>query len=211
MVQRLSRSVHACPCLPRCAMLTVEEAIPHMPIPDQGTAMMTSDWQACLRDMAKREQARTAQEVVDAQVKIITATFDKAVAYTNIMIAAGYAGYFGLWQFTKDLLSRQQALWSALLVLVSLVSFILFEVAQMIVITRSVQRKIQLSQQPDMTGNPEGILQRLHNVESAQQGTTSTIMRFWMPSVLVSIGTALIGAGILAWAFVSGLLNSGQQ
>lgn len=153
--------------------------------------MMTSDLQTCVQDMAKREQARTAQEVVDTQVKIITATFDKSVAYTNIMIAAGYAGYFGLWQFTKDLLSKQQALWSALLVLVSLVSFILFEVAQMIMIPRSIQKKVQLFGQPDVIGNPEDLLQRLRKVESAQQRATSTLMRFRMPSVLASIGTAL--------------------
>ena len=153
--------------------------------------MMTSDLQACVRDMAKREQARTAEDVVGTQGKTITATFDKSAAYKYIMIVAWYAGYFGLWQLTKDMLSRQQALWPAQTVLVSLVSFILFEVAQMIMITRSIQKKVQLFGQPDVIGNPEDLLQRLRKVESAQQRATSTLMRFRMPSVLASIGTAL--------------------
>ncbi|WP_157071790.1 hypothetical protein [Steroidobacter denitrificans] len=42
--------------------------------------------------------------------------------YTAVIIFGGYAGFFAIWQMTKEYLSKDQALWSALLIMLSLLS-----------------------------------------------------------------------------------------
>lgn len=94
-----------------------------------------------VQESINRDQALIAAEISDTQLKIVTATFEKSTAYTNLMLLRGYAGFFGLWQLAKKFLSKQQVvLWATLLVLISLGSFIVFEVAKMIVITNLIQK-----------------------------------------------------------------------
>lgn len=77
---------------------------------------------------AKKERERVATEIIEAQTKVVTASCNSAAAYTNLIMLGGYAGYFGLWQLTREHLSKTQALWVALLILISLLTFIAFEV-----------------------------------------------------------------------------------
>src|SRR5258708_28488103 len=74
------------------------------------------------------ETRRIIDSVVDIQIRIIAGAYEKANAYTNLIIVAGYAGLFAVWQFTKDNLSRKQTLISALLIIVSLAIFVIFEI-----------------------------------------------------------------------------------
>src|SRR5438034_479873 len=74
------------------------------------------------------ETKRQIDLVVDTQIRIIAGSYDKANAYTNLIILAGYAGLFALWQFTKDNLGRTQVLVSGLLFLISITIFVVFEI-----------------------------------------------------------------------------------
>ncbi|EJC6960356.1 hypothetical protein MX910_004386 [Vibrio vulnificus] len=71
-----------------------------------------------------------ANALVEAQIKILTASYDKMAAYTNLVVVAGYATFFGLWNLTKDILSPDQKLWSALLIAISASVFVIFEVTK---------------------------------------------------------------------------------
>ena len=55
----------------------------------------------------------------------------KAQHYNNFILVSGYAGYFGLWQITKEFLIKELVLFSSLLVLVSLTIFIVWEIVKM--------------------------------------------------------------------------------
>src|SRR5207237_2098179 len=74
------------------------------------------------------ETRRNIDLAVDIQIRIIAGAYEKAVAYTNLIIVAGYAGLFALWQITKDNLSRRQVLISAFLIISSITIFVLFEI-----------------------------------------------------------------------------------
>ena len=109
--------------------------------------------------IAKQEQAKLAAQIGEAQEKLLTTSFDKAATYTTVIIFGGYAGFFALWQLSKDYLSKEQALWSALLILISLLSFVLFEVAKMILVTKSVFGKLAPLKNPAIKNNPQLLLQ----------------------------------------------------
>jgi hypothetical protein len=165
-----------------------------------------SNLQEALQAAAKREEERVAAEILDTQIKIVTATFNQAAAYTNLILLGGYAGFFGLWQLTKDYLSRDQALWSALLVLISLLFFILFEVIKMVLITKVTLKKARVLQSPGAMSTPTRALASLKDLESSFEHSMGPFMRFWGATVFICLVTAITAAGILAYAFVSGLV-----
>ena len=58
--------------------------------------------------------------------------FEYAKSYTNIVVALGYAGFFAVWNLTKEQLSDLIINISATLISISLLSFIIWEVGVMI-------------------------------------------------------------------------------
>lgn len=110
---------------------------------------MTHNMQQLIEAAAKREQERVASELADAQLRVVTATFSQGAAYTNLITLGAYAGFFGLWQLTEKYISKPPALWAALLMLVSLAIFILFEVYKMSLVSRQSYEKAKLLNSPE--------------------------------------------------------------
>jgi hypothetical protein len=158
-----------------------------------------------LRRAAEEDQRRNADRIAEAQQKLLTTSFDKAAVYTTVIIFGGYAGFFALWQLTKDYLSKDQALWSALLILVSMLAFILFEVFKMIVVTRAVFSKANVLRNPANRHNPLVLLRVLDEMEQAQSAKLGPFLVVWSITVMLAAGGALAGAGVLGYAFVRGL------
>ena len=170
-----------------------------------GTIVQPSNLPELLQAFAKQQQEQMAEKLAEAQQKLVTIAYDKAATYTTVIIFGGYAGFFALWQLTKDFLSKPQALWSALLILISLLSFILFEVVKMILVTKTTLNRIAVLKSPEIKSDPNKLLQALRDLETVQSSRTGGFIVLW--SVVVAICTvgALGGAGILIYAFITGL------
>lgn len=153
------------------------------------------------------EQTRVAAQIQEAQERLIAVSYDKAATYTTVIIFGGYAAVFGLWQLTRDYLSKPQALWAALLVLVSLTSFVLFEVGKMVLVTRNIIAKTRVLGAPHVQGNPHRLLKSLKDIEATQQAVTLPFVIAWAIAVGVCVTGALGAAGILGYAFVTGLME----
>jgi hypothetical protein len=169
--------------------------------------MTTGKLQQQIEAAAKREQARVASDLADAQIRVVTAAFSQGAAYTNLITLGAYAGFFGLWQLTENYISKQQALWAALLILVSLCVFIMFEVYKMTFFSRQFFARAQLLNSPEARSNPNVLLQKLSELELLQQGQAAFSMRVWMVALATTVGFGVVAAGILAYAFVTGLLQ----
>ena len=167
--------------------------------------MQPSNFQEFVQASAKQHQEQLAEKIADAQQKLVTVTYDKAAAYTTIIIFGGYAGFFALWQLTKDFLSKPQALWAALLILVSLIAFVLFEVVKMILVTRATLSKVKVLNTPEVRSDPQRLLSALRDLEAIQSSRTGGFIVLWSITVAVCVIGALGGAGILGFAFISGL------
>ena len=66
-------------------------------------------------------------EFVKKQKEVITASHEHAKQYSNIIILAGYAGLFAIWNFTKQSLENWQTLSVGLLTIISVLIYIIFE------------------------------------------------------------------------------------
>lgn len=123
------------------------------------------------------------------------------------MLLAGYAGFFGLWHLAQPYLSKWVVLWSALLVLFSLASFIIFEVVKMFTIQKGVMKQAKALRSKDNLRDPDRLLKALNKLGAQQEMSTKSFMSWWAASFVFSVGTGLSGAGVLAYAFVAGLVN----
>ena len=90
-----------------------------------------------MRLVNQQQQEQVAKDIIESHIKILSASYDKAVTYTNVIVIGGYASFFGLWSVSKPYLSAVQARWAALIMLLSVSTFVFFEVYKMVVMYRS--------------------------------------------------------------------------
>jgi len=158
-----------------------------------------------VQHIAKQEQEKLAAQITEAQHKLLTMSYDKAAAYTTVIVFGGYAGFFAIWQLSKDYLSKGQALWAALLILISLLAFVLFEVLKMVLVTKSVFARASVLRDPGVRSDPQRLLKALNELEESHHAGVGGFLIAWATTVFIAVAGALAGAGVLGYAFISGL------
>lgn len=145
------------------------------------------------------------QQIIDDQKQILSALYDRANTYNSIILVIGYAGFFGLWSLIRDYVTPYQALWSALLISISLVALIFFEIYKMI-----FSSWIILTWQKELievkTGEIYNFTQRWNGFKSKLDTANLWHIRIWIIQLCIIIPTALIATGIMFWAFITNLL-----
>lgn len=153
------------------------------------------------------ETQRNIDQVIDVQIRIIAGAYDKADAYTNLIIVAGYAGFFALWQFSKDNLGRREAIVSALLMIISIAVFVVFEIWKAHYTSRLLRQYAKTIQDPQNKTSPERLLTAMNNFEAAERAAAVHFVRFWQAVFWLTTITGLAAALVLAYAFVRALLR----
>jgi hypothetical protein len=153
------------------------------------------------------DERRLAEAVIDAHLKIISAAYDKAVAYTNLIIIAGYATYFGLWQITKGYLTKRQALCSALFMLTSVVCFVMFEVWKGYFSSRSLFELSHIMNDPANQASGTRLLAAFDQHNSVERRRVVRFGRVWHVVMALTVLCGLAGEGVLAWAFLVSLFR----
>ena len=139
------------------------------------------------------------RDLVNAQKELIAHAFGQAQAYTNVVLLAGYAGFFAIWSFLKPELSKGQVLWSALLVSLSLTAFILWEVYQSFYRSRSLMSLAKTVQDPARF--PELI--EAHRRREHER--ILTLKWVWVVAFTFTVVTGFLGVLVLLWAFMQSL------
>lgn len=156
------------------------------------------------KDKAEADANRVRDLLIDVQTKV----FDRAAAYTNLIMFGGYAGAFAIWNFTRDHLTAWAEIWAALLLIISLVTFIFFEVFKMI-----FSSGIALKQRALLTKTlpPDQFVKELEKLgQQDRMRTNKWVIPLWVGSLAIAVPTALGAVAIFIWSFVT-ILLSGQQ
>ncbi len=156
-----------------------------------------------VQDLAKKAQKQQQDERIDIIVKIMSVLFDKAAAYTNIIIVAGYVAFFTVWSNMKTTLSEREMLLSAFCITLSLIFFIFWEVGKMIINSQSLRGLIEVINAP-----PDQFGQKLQEQQKAEQRLNINLIRAWFVVLSLTVVPGLIGAGVLLWSFGRQLINT---
>ena len=144
-------------------------------------------------------------KVIEEHKKVLGAATERAIAYTNLITVAGYAGFFALWQITKDYLSRNQVLWSAVLMLTSLALFVLFEVCKAYYSSRAVMEYAAILHKPENRGSLVKLEAQIERFRFDEQKRFVWFGRSWHVVFILTALSGLGGAGILVYALVRAL------
>lgn len=143
----------------------------------------------------------STRDPVEVQKELLSHAFGQAQAYTNVVLGMGYAGFFAIWSFLKPELSKAEVLWSALLVSISLAAFILFEVFQSFLRSRSI---LGLSQ---TVADPSKFQAEIEAFRKAERSRVIAQRYVWAVAFLVSVTAGFGAVLILLWAFVRSLFT----
>lgn len=148
------------------------------------------------------ETKRQIDLAIDIQVRIIASAYEKANAYTNLMIIAGYAGFFALWQMTNTYLGKKQTFFSALLMLLSIMIFVLFEIYKAHFSSGLLRRYQQTVQDKENRSSPEILVEKMNQFEAVERNAALRFVRLWQFTFWATTITGVAAGLILAAAFV---------
>ena len=139
------------------------------------------------------------REILEAQKELLAYTFSQVQAYTNVILVAGYAGFFAIWNFVKPDLTKATVFWSGLLISLSLAGFIAWEVYNMFFRSRSI---LGISRAVNET---EKFDQLMLNHTKTEQERLITYGRVWIIQLSFVVITGFGAIVILISAFIHGL------
>lgn len=131
---------------------------------------------------------------------MLVENFSQARAYTNVIMVAGYAGMFALWNMQADRLTPVTSLSVGLLLAISLAAFVGWEIYGM------VERFSAMSAMRKSLDNP---VRFAGEVKRYSQRTTTLMRvfeRYWHPVIWIAAGSAVLAMAILLSAFAHGIV-----
>lgn len=158
-------------------------------------------------DAHQRQQKAAAEKMVETLVKILSSSYDKAIAYNNIVIVAGYATFFAIWGATKPALTHWIAITSALLMVCSATVFVLFELFKMVQSSRTFLRLQSIASDDNARKDPEVFQSKIKAFEASQRTDSLRFLRVWVAVLGVTVSTAVIAIALLAYNYVFALVH----
>lgn len=146
-----------------------------------------------------KEDDAEAQRVKELLLEMQAAAFGHAAAYTSVIMFGGYASLFGIWSLTKDYMDRTTAYRVGLLLGVSVLTFVLFEIFGMLSRTAHLWRMRDLLTRERSAADFIAEHKRLSmNARSSIQMVTIPV---WVIAFTISILSGLGAAGWLLLTF----------
>lgn len=128
------------------------------------------------------------------QIELAKTISQEARRYSTVIMVAGYAGLFSIWNFTRDFLEGWQVLSVGSLSVVSLTIYIGFELYEQILTAQWFAKHSSRNA-------------TLENLLQFQNKTREKLLR-WQPRCFIAcIATGSLAVAILMYSFIAGLLK----
>ena len=139
-------------------------------------------------------------ERINILVQLLSTQHDKATLYSNLIIGAGYAGFFSVWGNIQCYLTDFEKIFSMLCITISLIFFILWEIGKMIstALFSKYQSKI-------LESSPQDFDKNLRKMDLNGKVFNIIQMRLWVINLVLTIIPALLGVGILVYGLFRSL------
>lgn len=159
------------------------------------------------QDAHRRQQQAAAEKMIETLVKILSSSYDKAIAYNNVVIVAGYATFFAIWGATKPALTHWISITSALLMVSSATVFVLFELFKMVQSSQTLMQLQSIAADENARKDPEVFQSKVKAFETLQRSASLHFVRVWVAVLGITVSTAVAAIGLLAYNYVCALLQ----
>lgn len=161
---------------------------------------LAEDGQSMREETERRKRQEIEDQAIEGAIRIISAAFENASRYTNLVIAAGYVTFFALWSATNPLLTARTAISAALLMILSAAVFVLFEVY------KTIRYGIMFWKNHNLLVD-ESEPNRMQKWEALMRSQDFSFIKSTVLVWILTIPTAVLAIGILVWAYVARLLS----
>ncbi len=132
------------------------------------------------------------KEVVDFYTSIIAKSYEKASAYTNLIIMGGYVLFFTFWSNVRNEVNVSWGRLSVILVIISAIFFIIWEISNMICTSLQL-RKLHKAEQI----SPDKFEEHIKTIEKEERKFQANMAKFWIFELLATIIPGFTGVIIL--------------
>ena len=154
-----------------------------------------------INSILKQQSLAGQVAFIEQQKQIVSHMYQKAISYTNLIILAGYAGIFGIWQLMREVLGKPIMIWIALLISCSLIIFVGYEVYKMIAEAIFIKRLNKVIEENVTPQERIAVWLQVFNEYSRKQSKTWVF--FLVPTVLFGFSAAFI----LIYQFIKNLYS----
>ncbi len=148
-----------------------------------------------IQSLQRFQNTYETEKQIEALLQLNEKLLSHAVNYTNLILVAGYAGFFAFWASLSDKIPAWMFSLSGFLILLSLVLFIAWEIIKSVWQAFHMRRigKILAGQK-----GPKIIAQYEAAFASYQIKTTAVWVFFLVPTVVTGLGAAFCLIGFFA-------------
>jgi hypothetical protein len=146
--------------------------------------------------------ANDAIRVFEELTRFQQQMYDKASAYIRIIIGLAYAGFFTVWAGTNRYMGRSAVLWSALLMSLSVMAYVAFEVVQMLFLSLAALKFSKAAQV-----NPLNLQASMETFRQWEIKSHRRLVGFWFMAIVLSVVPGFAAACVLVVSFVHRLLR----
>ncbi len=139
-------------------------------------------------------------DFIQKQKEVITNSYEHAKQYANIITLGGYAGLFSIWNLTKENLASWQSASVAILALLSLLIYIVFELYGAWLRTTQVNNQMsELIEAEELGKFPEKYGEK-------ELARVARLMKIWPFFFFATTSLAFSAAALLIYAFIIKLI-----
>ena len=143
------------------------------------------------------------QAYYEATASYQTRILEASSGYNQVVVLAGYAGFFTIWSAVREDIPHWLLLVSGLLMAASLIVYVGWTVWSMILSRTGMQRLLN-----EIAKGPDGYLERVQAAEAKNITQVNAYMRLWKPVLWLSGAPALLGGLLLAGAAFASVIST---
>lgn len=171
---------------------------------DERIAYLEKQYEQDRHERQQRDQQSAFESLLEFNIELTSAAYEKSIAYTNAIVIAGYAVAFTIWSSTREQLPKHTEILSALLLLISATAFIIFEITKMTIQYRRIRRMISVY---NGATSFDEIQRRIKAHERKIKSIDKRFYCFWGVIMFTTISTGLTAVIIMAYSFIINLLT----
>jgi len=150
------------------------------------------------------ELRRQREDTIQILIRIMSASYDKSVSYTNLFMVGGYASFFVVWAKMYDKFSKFYMGLAGVLMFISLLVFIVWELYKMIFYSTNFRNLQKVLEEKD----PKKFNAKLSEHQFNEKKRALEQVKIWWLVLIVTIIPALFASGILICLFYKYIINN---
>ena len=143
-------------------------------------------------------------QLLDRQIQVQSTLFDKSATYNNIVVTLGYAGFFGIWNFSRNLINPSESKFLLTLLGFSLFLFVIWTVVTSFFVSLS-NMKVGNALMADLL--PIEKFQLLNKVEAEIKRSQLIYFLSWYWVFLLTLATGFLAGLLLLLLMVLDLIG----